>query len=201
MKKVNVLVVTDVAARGLDIPTLDYVVNVHFPGKPKLFIHRVGRCARAGRSGTAFNIFSNDDIAHMIDLNMFLGRTLDVHDSKSIGFAPPDLVEAEHQLVQEYVKHNDLATIFRVSNQGYKQYIVTRPAASASSNKKAKLLKLGELKVLEDFKKSVGKGNDSKEVKNTSKKQSKRGEVSKVCNRAFLFSHCLITTHVTESTC
>lgn len=42
LNKVSVLIVTDIAARGIDIPQLDYVVNVHFPGKPKLFVHRVG---------------------------------------------------------------------------------------------------------------------------------------------------------------
>ncbi|XP_058828790.1 ATP-dependent RNA helicase DDX54 [Topomyia yanbarensis] len=155
MKKVNVLVVTDIAARGLDIPTLDYVVNVHFPGKPKLFIHRVGRCARAGRSGTAYSIFSNDDIAHMIDLHMFLTRPVQEADARNMGRAPPEMVEAEHQIVLEYVKHIDLATAYRISNNAYKQYIVTRPAASASSNKKAKHFKIGQLKVLEDFEKTL----------------------------------------------
>uniref|UniRef100_A0A182WJ60 RNA helicase n=1 Tax=Anopheles minimus TaxID=112268 RepID=A0A182WJ60_9DIPT len=150
-RKVNVLVVTDIAARGLDIPTLDYVINLHFPGKPKLFIHRVGRCARAGRSGTAFSIFSNDDIAHVIDLHMFLNRPLDPSDRKTVGIVPPDTQETEHLLVQEYIQHIDLATAYRVSNNAYKQYIVTRPAASAASNKRAKHFKIDELGVLEDF--------------------------------------------------
>ncbi|XP_058126727.1 ATP-dependent RNA helicase DDX54 [Anopheles ziemanni] len=178
MRKVNVLVVTDVAARGLDIPSLDYVVNLHFPGKPKLFIHRVGRCARAGRSGTAFSIFSNDDIAHLIDLHMFLNRPLDTSDRRIFGTTPPESQETEHQLVEEYVQHVDLATIYRVSNNAYKQYIVTRPAASASSNKRAKLFKIDELGILEDFERKASeetmptKGKKGKKSKQTSVKEN-----------------------------
>lgn len=160
--KVNVLVVTDIAARGIDIPCLDNVINFHFPGKPKLFVHRVGRCARAGRTGTAYNIFSTEDEAHVLDLHLFLNRPFDIQNNSSIGICDPMLVEEEQQTVMKYIKDSDVENIHRISNNAYKAYIQTRPTASVDSNKKVKGIKISSLKILEEFKDDKGNSEDFK---------------------------------------
>ena len=69
------LCVTDVAARGLDVPLLDFVVNYDVANQPKTFVHRVGRVARAGRPGTAFSLIAHDELPLMVDLHLFLGQS------------------------------------------------------------------------------------------------------------------------------
>ena len=69
-----ILVVTDVAARGIDIPLIDHVVHYAFPPSAKLFIHRSGRAARAGRVGYCWGIVDPEEMPYMVDLHLFLGR-------------------------------------------------------------------------------------------------------------------------------
>ncbi len=63
-KKIPVLVATDLAARGLDIDKLSYVVNYDLPRSSDNYIHRIGRTARAGEAGTAITFIGHEDRAH-----------------------------------------------------------------------------------------------------------------------------------------
>lgn len=60
-KKINILVATDVAARGIDVDNLTHVINYHLPENAESFIHRVGRTGRAGNKGTAITFVSCEE--------------------------------------------------------------------------------------------------------------------------------------------
>ena len=62
--EIQVLIATDLAARGIDIPQLPFVVNYDLPRSPADYIHRIGRTARAGEVGTAFSFIDHESDAH-----------------------------------------------------------------------------------------------------------------------------------------
>jgi len=74
--KVKVLVATDIAARGLDIPLLPHVVNYELPNIPEDYVHRIGRTGRAGASGQAISIVSVDEDAYVRGIEKLLGERL-----------------------------------------------------------------------------------------------------------------------------
>jgi ATP-dependent RNA helicase DDX47/RRP3 len=76
----SILICTDVAARGLDIPSVDAVINYDLPGHGKDYIHRVGRTARAGRSGKAYAIVTQYDVEVYQRLEALLGTKLPSYD-------------------------------------------------------------------------------------------------------------------------
>ncbi|KAF2226360.1 putative ATP-dependent RNA helicase [Elsinoe ampelina] len=73
----DILVATDVAARGLDIPSVDLVVNYDLPTDSKTYVHRVGRTARAGKSGMAISLVTQYDVEVYLRIEKALGRKLD----------------------------------------------------------------------------------------------------------------------------
>lgn len=86
--KFPILVATDVAARGLDIPAISHVINYDLPDSPDDYVHRIGRTGRAGRSGVAFS-FISDEQRHMVrDIEKRIGKSLDPNAQQKVVAAP-----------------------------------------------------------------------------------------------------------------
>src|SRR6185295_15323871 len=75
-KKANVLVATDIAARGLDIDDITHVINYDVPNTAEDYVHRIGRTARAERVGDAFTLVAYEEEAAMSEIEKSLGQTL-----------------------------------------------------------------------------------------------------------------------------
>ncbi|NWI69630.1 DDX54 helicase, partial [Todus mexicanus] len=165
--KCPVLLVTDVAARGLDIPMLDNVINYSFPAKAKLFLHRVGRVARAGRSGTAYSLVAPDEMPYVFDLHLFLGRPLILAGAQELpagkaepvagiglaayaggvlGRVPQTLVDDEEcLLLTDHEGSLELRNLRRVADNAHKHYLRSRPGPSPESIKRTKDLDVSQL--------------------------------------------------------
>ncbi|MFB7375020.1 DEAD/DEAH box helicase [Streptomyces sp. NPDC056222] len=89
--KVDVLVCTDVAARGIDVEGVTHVINYQSPEDEKTFLHRVGRTGRAGAKGTAITLVDWDDIPRWQLINKALG--LDFHEPVETYSSSPHLFE------------------------------------------------------------------------------------------------------------
>jgi ATP-dependent RNA helicase RhlE len=75
--RVRVLVATDVAARGIDVDNISFVINYEVPATAEDYIHRVGRTARAGRNGSAFTLMSPDEESMVTTIERFTGIKLE----------------------------------------------------------------------------------------------------------------------------
>lgn len=149
----QILIVTDVAARGIDIPLLDNVINYDFPPTPKLFLHRVGRVARAGRSGNAFSLISQGEASYLFDLQLFLGArvvsaaaaSVEVSEAEMakerliLGTAPQTLIDEEQELLTNKHRYSGpLDALKGVMTNAYKLYRKTRPPPSPESHRRGK---------------------------------------------------------------
>jgi ATP-dependent RNA helicase RhlE len=74
----RVLVATDIASRGIDVSDIDHVINYDLPVEPEVYIHRIGRTARAGKTGIALSFCDTSELRHLEEIEKLLKRKLPI---------------------------------------------------------------------------------------------------------------------------
>jgi ATP-dependent RNA helicase RhlE len=98
--KIVALVATEVAARGLDIKELPFVVNYELPNVPEDYVHRIGRTARAGSTGQAISLVSPDEAPFLKDIIRLLGKDIPSLALPAFAFTEPAPRPAAQQQAQ-----------------------------------------------------------------------------------------------------
>ena len=151
----SLLIVTDLAARGIDLPVLEHVINYDFPPQPRIFVHRVGRTARAGRRGWAWSLCTHTELPYLCDLQLFLARPIvsshvvradephDLHASLVLGTFPRETLDEESESIR-HAMHESSTTataydgLLGVVKRAHSMYMRSQPKASAESYRRTK---------------------------------------------------------------
>jgi ATP-dependent RNA helicase RhlE len=99
--EIDVLVATDIIARGIDISDIDHVVNYDVPENPEDYVHRIGRTARAGASGFALTLLGPDEISQFREIEYMLGTLLPIYDLPGFDYRPGRIVPFENRPVKK----------------------------------------------------------------------------------------------------
>jgi len=87
---VNILIATDVAARGIDVDNLDAVVNFDLPNIPELYVHRIGRTGRAGNTGTAYSFCAAEEKPYLISIQRLISKIIKVEEGHPYPLDPKE---------------------------------------------------------------------------------------------------------------
>lgn len=115
-RKARILIATDVASRGLDIPDVEYVVNYDVPRNPTDYVHRVGRTARAGRKGISITFVGQRDVALILAIEDYVGGKMAEWTEESVnietrvvkGRTLKDVAEARMEALRDLESGKDV---------------------------------------------------------------------------------------------
>ncbi|ASB50260.1 DEAD/DEAH box helicase [Alkalitalea saponilacus] len=100
-KTTRVLVATDIAARGIDVDNLEYVINFDLPNIPESYVHRIGRTGRAGANGKALSFCDAEEKAYLRDIEKLISLKVDVVDSHPYPLQDMNPVKTPKQVVNK----------------------------------------------------------------------------------------------------
>jgi len=92
----QVLIATDIVARGIDLSDVSHVINMNIPKKPENYIHRIGRTGRAEQKGTSISFFTEDEADYLGEIELLMSREIDVYDLA-------ENIEISEQLIDEEI--------------------------------------------------------------------------------------------------
>ena len=84
---VPILVATDIASRGIDVEGITHVFNYDLPNEPESYVHRIGRTARAGRSGIAYGFCDDSESGYLVGIQQLIGYEIPVDEDHDLHFA------------------------------------------------------------------------------------------------------------------
>ena len=82
----KILVATDIASRGIDVDNITHVFNYDLPNEPESYVHRIGRTARAGKSGVAYGFCDDTESGYLVGIQQLIGFDIDVYESHDYHF-------------------------------------------------------------------------------------------------------------------
>ena len=83
---IPILVATDIASRGIDVDGITHVFNYDLPNEPESYVHRIGRTARAGRSGIAYAFCDDTESGYLVGIQELIGKEIPVHSNHEFHF-------------------------------------------------------------------------------------------------------------------
>lgn len=137
--EIRILVATDVAARGLDISNLPYVVNYDMPSIPEDYVHRIGRTGRAGVGGIAVSLVGYDETPHLQTIEKLLKQKIPVEkvDGYTVDSDVPDFVLFRPNNPQSEKKADKAIKELVAKRNVSKQRSQTRKAKATGSGKRS----------------------------------------------------------------
>ena len=118
-KKTNILIATDVAARGIDITNVDAIINFDIPNVPETYVHRIGRTGRAGKSGIAFSFCSPDENNYIKDIEALLEKSIKIIEDHPYPVNKPKHKKKQPNTVSKHKKSRKSAASKKKKKRWY----------------------------------------------------------------------------------
>ena len=120
--KIRLLVATDIAARGIDISKLRYVINYDIPNESETYVHRIGRCGRAGEEGISISICEPEENAYIRDIEKLIKQKIEVINSNPFPQTDKPMSNAEKkEFEKQKQKRKQEVFANRKKNSGQKK--------------------------------------------------------------------------------